>query len=339
MSDRYTKLFTLPPKQYSQGAPFIVVAGALHKDNLTETVVAQLKFESISTQVIKAVSISICPYDIAGRTLANPINHQYLDLNAKRGQEFGAKTLIDLGNDIIRSYDLKIDEVIFEDNSIWTDENAIWEQLPEQQSPEQRFTDGEIAKQYYIEYGADAHLATQASDLWICACGGLNHGEENVCFKCGKEKDRVLKVDENVLRVKANGRLYLENKSAEDKAKKAKKIKIIAIPAAIVLCIVLILSISNNSKKETVHSLCERAVDKVISDKLDDSGLYSVLLNSSEDNLTFSSTRIMGDSFQCKGTAHYNYMDRLDVTAEFTCKGSIENGSVTVNIGDVDVKY
>lgn len=244
MSERYTKLFTLPARQYSQGAPFIVAAGALHKDNLTETIVAQIKFESISTQIIKAVSVSICPYDIAGRALENFVKHQYLDLSAKRGQEFGAQTLIDLKNDSIRSFDLKIDEVIFEDNSIWTDENATWEQLPEQYSPEERFTDGEIAKQYYIEYGADAQLATQANDLWICACGGLNHGQENVCFKCGKEKDRVLNVDENVLRVKANGRVYREKKVAEDKAKKAKKIKIIAIPAAIVLCIVLILSIA-----------------------------------------------------------------------------------------------
>lgn len=35
MSERYTKLFSLPPDLYAQGSPLIVSAGNLLKDNVT----------------------------------------------------------------------------------------------------------------------------------------------------------------------------------------------------------------------------------------------------------------------------------------------------------------
>ena len=113
----------------------------------------------------------------------------------------------------------------------------------------------------------------------------------------------------------------------------------IAIPVAIILCIVLFFSMSNSSKKEAVHSMCELAVDEAIADALNDNGLYSVMLNSHEDNLSFSSTRITGDSFQCKGTVHYNYMDIVDITADFICKGKIGSNSVNVSIDNIETKY
>ena len=48
MSERYTKLFSLPENQYVHGAPILIAAGALLRDNLSETMLAQLKFWNIS---------------------------------------------------------------------------------------------------------------------------------------------------------------------------------------------------------------------------------------------------------------------------------------------------
>ena len=45
MEERYTRLFSLPENLYSAGAPVMIAAGALLKDNQTGKVLAQLKAE------------------------------------------------------------------------------------------------------------------------------------------------------------------------------------------------------------------------------------------------------------------------------------------------------
>ena len=47
MSERYTKLFTLPARLYAEGSPVIIEAGALSKDNDTGRVFAQLRFRNM----------------------------------------------------------------------------------------------------------------------------------------------------------------------------------------------------------------------------------------------------------------------------------------------------
>ena len=48
MSERYSKLFSLPENLYAEGAPVIVSAGNLLKDNQTGKVLAQLKIKNIT---------------------------------------------------------------------------------------------------------------------------------------------------------------------------------------------------------------------------------------------------------------------------------------------------
>ena len=66
MSERYTRLFTLPGSLYAQGSPLIILAGALLKDNQTGRVLAQLKFKNVGTKSVKAVKVSVTPLDAAG---------------------------------------------------------------------------------------------------------------------------------------------------------------------------------------------------------------------------------------------------------------------------------
>lgn len=65
MSERYSKLFTLPPNLYSEGAPVVIAAGALLKDNETGKVLAQLKIQNISDKPIKAVTVKLAPGPIS----------------------------------------------------------------------------------------------------------------------------------------------------------------------------------------------------------------------------------------------------------------------------------
>ena len=92
MSDRYSKLFALSENLYSVGAPVVIAAGALQKDNQTGKVFAQLKIRNIQDKVIKAATVKITPFDTVGKPLGGTVDYQYLDLSAKRDTDFGQKT-------------------------------------------------------------------------------------------------------------------------------------------------------------------------------------------------------------------------------------------------------
>ena len=107
MSERYTKLFSLPKNLYIPGAPVLLAAGALLKDNQTETTLAQLKFRSISMKAIKAVIAVVDAFDVSGAALGGVTEYQYLDLTAERDAEFGQRQAIPLPNaNTRRRYDL-----------------------------------------------------------------------------------------------------------------------------------------------------------------------------------------------------------------------------------------
>ena len=95
MSERYTRLFALTSPLYAAGAPVMITAGALLKDNQTGKVLAQLKIQNISDKAIKGV---ISPDFADGHhwraALGEPVDFQYLDLNIARDVEFGQKAPI-----------------------------------------------------------------------------------------------------------------------------------------------------------------------------------------------------------------------------------------------------
>ena len=89
MSERYSRLFALPENLYISGSPVVIAAGALLKDNQTGKVIAQLKLRNIGDKTIKAATVSIMPFDTVGNPLGEPIQYQYLDLIARRDNDFG----------------------------------------------------------------------------------------------------------------------------------------------------------------------------------------------------------------------------------------------------------
>ena len=91
MGERYARLFSLPENLYAAGAPVVIAAGALLKDNQTGKVLAQLKIQNIGDKSVKAATVRIVPLDTVGKPLGETVNYQYLDLNAARDTDFGQK--------------------------------------------------------------------------------------------------------------------------------------------------------------------------------------------------------------------------------------------------------
>ncbi len=275
MSERYTKLFSLPPDLYAQGSPLVVSAGNLLKDNQTGQVLVQLKIKNISPKTVKAATVAIHPSDIAGRSLAASTAFEYLDFSAPLGAEFGQKVPIPLPNPSTRGFTVAVQEVVFEDNSAYEGTDVPWESLPAATPLTRTLGDAELVKQYQLRFGGPCQVAPQEhKDLWRCACGAWNR--EDPCCACRKSRDGLFGLDLKSLTADKDARLAkekadreakeaaekaeaerraaeekaaAERRAAEEKAaaearaKKIKKLLAILIPAA-VFCVAAILLIT-----------------------------------------------------------------------------------------------
>ena len=138
MSERYSKVFSLPENLYAEGAPVIIAAGALLKDNQTGRVVAQLKLRNISPKTIKAATVCLFPMNTAGQPLGDAVRYEYLDLSSTRDTDFGSKSAIPMPDKTTRSFGIRVAEVIFADNSAWSNSDVIWEPLKKPEALDSR---------------------------------------------------------------------------------------------------------------------------------------------------------------------------------------------------------
>lgn len=246
---RYSNLFRLPDKLYTQGSPILIAAGALLKDNQTGNILAQIKFCSLSNKGIKAVKVRIRAFDVVGAEIQGISEYQYLDLSAPRNAEFGQKTAIPLPNPITRSFSVACTSVIFSDNSAWeAEENAVWEPLPKQQNLENLI--GNLAQQYRRDTSIQSHLEPlEYSDLWICSCGTLNKRGESQCCSCGVSRNTIFSALDTEALVQGQSRFNKEKADLQKLREEQSKKKIVQIKkfvaigslcaAIIVICIIL----------------------------------------------------------------------------------------------------
>lgn len=242
MSERYTRLFALEENLYSEGAPVVISAGALLKDNQTGAVLAQLKIKNIGDKRVKAAAMRIACFDTLGKPLEGVVEKEYLDLDAGRGAEFGQKALISLPDPSARSFSVTVTWVAFSDNTVWNASGETLFALPEPDSLSEVLGDEELVKQYRLKYGAGTKsFPRKYKDLWFCACGALNRVEEKACHICGNRLANLLPFDAEALKAEKDTRLQKEaderrkaeeeaKAAAAEKAKKSKKAAMIVIP-------------------------------------------------------------------------------------------------------------
>lgn len=265
MEERFIKLYSLEKNLYAENSPVILAAGQLSKDTVANKVLIQLKFKNITDKTIKALRIAINTFDTVGDSLGEASKYEYLDLTAGRDAEFGQKTPIYLKNHATRSFSIDINEVIFDDNSIWTPE-AEWKTLPEPEYLIDSFdNDKELLKQFRIRFGAkcETELA-EDRDIWICPCGAVNKTDEEKCHKCQLELEALKTLDLEELNTQKEERLEQERITREKnlalaKAQARKTAKIAAIVTPIVIIIIIAISAisSYNEKLERYNSTIE----------------------------------------------------------------------------------
>ena len=250
MAERYTRLYTLPENLYAEGAPLVIAAGALLKDNQTGKVLAQLKYRSISSRPIRAIKVLITGYDMAKTEVCRE-EHQYLDLEIGRDEYWGSKEAVYLPDRSVRSYSAAVLAVYYADGGSYSSDSERWEPLQEQAGLDTKLWDKELVKQYRIDTTPkSAYVPMRQKDLWLCACGEINRDGER-CHVCAQELDTLIAgLDVDLLREEKTERLRREEEHAlavdavrDAHAKKAKKIAIIAAPIAVIAAAAIVFSV------------------------------------------------------------------------------------------------
>lgn len=233
---------------YVEGCHVIMPYGILYKINETDELVIQLKFKNIGDKTVKAIKVAIDTFDTAGNATDENITHQYLDLAISTNQEYSDRKGLFLTNHTVRSFNVRIVEVVFADGEVWCG-NEVPEVLTKQKLQEK--LSGELVLQYKRGLGATATYAPfEYKDIWCCTCGNYNHINNSSCLRCKREKDKQFYFfDEDVLiekkRLLDEETAKLEAKRQEEKQamiEKTKKIAKIVVPIffSIVVLIVLI---------------------------------------------------------------------------------------------------
>lgn len=124
MSERYTRLFSLPQNLGLEDCPVVISAGALLMDNVTGNVLAQLKLRNLSHQAVKAVKIKIHAYDAAKTELNGVEAFSYQDLNIPLDGEFGSQTPIPLPDAATHSFTVDILSVTLADGTVYSPTEA-----------------------------------------------------------------------------------------------------------------------------------------------------------------------------------------------------------------------
>lgn len=225
--DRYNRPFLLPEHLHCDGLPFEIEAGALLVDTTTDNVIAQLKMVSYEDKRVKAVKVTVQPEDTRGEVLGDEVTHQYLDLDAKRGESFGQKTPVPMPDRGTRSFSIRNVELIYSDNSVASSDAKEWHQLPKQEPLRATIADDELIRQYQIEYGDNClyHLQ-ELPGLWRCVCGTTNRGDEETCHSCGQRHETLRAIDPETIEKHKEDRLEsirLEHEAQAERERKAKE--------------------------------------------------------------------------------------------------------------------
>lgn len=214
MSERYARLFALPENLYQPGSPVMILAGALLKDNQTGGILALMKFKNVGTKPIRGLKVRFFPQDLTGIDLDQPLEHQYLDLNAARDGEFGQKEPVAFPNAITRAFRVEVYQVVFADGTLWNQEQNQWAPMPPLQPLETALGDKELCKEYQILYGANCRVMPQEDKgLWRCTCGAWNMESEANCHACGKNLDQLKVLDMEQLKASRDTRLAREQQA------------------------------------------------------------------------------------------------------------------------------
>ena len=254
---RYERINACNRSIYMHASRVIVCAQAILKDNKTGGLIAQVKYQNISSNLISALFVDVFCYDVTGKLVEEIVDFQYLDLCVKRDEFFGSQIPIKLSNLTTRKIEINVKQVIYQNTEKWMCEGEDTIAIP---NLEVLSSDVEIMNQAKIEFGSKAKYQYQdVDDLWLCTCGAVNHDSETRCHLCNVLKIKLeqtpvatieAKMKERIAELNAAKRLAEEKQRAEElvKREKIEKSLRVILPIFLIFVIMVIAVVTKPSR-------------------------------------------------------------------------------------------
>lgn len=239
MAERYIQRFRLTPRQYTAAAPVVLAAGALLEDTQIPRLVAQLKFKSISPELLTALRVRVECLDETG-AVQNTVEFCYSGLQVRRGNTFGAYTAIPFPLSDSTRCTVSLLSAAFSGGRTWeAPQGAKAVLLPAFTPLEEAVTDPAQRAQAQGRISQCRYAYREVEDLWYCPCGGVNRSSETSCHRCGgsrslaaryadparleAEARQVREEEAKQAQLREAARLEAEQKKAAQQAAKAEK--------------------------------------------------------------------------------------------------------------------
>lgn len=238
MAERYQIISHSENRLYQDDCPVICNAYNILKDNLTDTLLLQAKFENLSKKTIKEINFAINGYDISGNLLVENYECEYVAQNIGYRATFGDDIPITLDNNKIRKIDIKIINILFDNNDLWTSPNiSKMLNLPEQKNIEEYLCSDELISEYNIltpKVSSKRKFPIFNESYWLCTCGEINLNDDNRCSKCLIEKNFLKEITNKdyIVESTEKRRIELEQQAkvkTEQRTKTTKKFLIFSI--------------------------------------------------------------------------------------------------------------
>lgn len=181
---KFEAIFESTEGKLQANVPVLIEKTSLIKNTADDSIFARCTFRSLTDKPIKALLLDIVATDAWGNAAEGVEGFQLLDLKTKREAEFGQTTPIPIPNKNVRSIDVVIKKILYEDRSM-EDCAEAYTTVPMQTSLLAALGMKEAVENYAKKTTKAAKFVpTVGQQVWRCTCGATNTVGEDICYSC-----------------------------------------------------------------------------------------------------------------------------------------------------------
>lgn len=181
---KFEAIFESTEGKLQSNVPVLIEKTSLIKNTADDSIFARCTFRSLTDKPIKALLLDVVATDAWGNAAEGVEGFQLLDLKTKREAEFGQTTPIPIPNKNVRSIDVVIKKILYEDRSM-EDCDGSYTTVPMQTSLLTALGMKEAVEKYAEKTTKVAKFVPAVGQqVWRCTCGATNAVGEDICYSC-----------------------------------------------------------------------------------------------------------------------------------------------------------
>lgn len=181
---KFEAIFESTECKLQKNVPVLIEKTKLIKNTADDSIFARCTFRSLTDKPIKALLLDVVATDVWENAAEGVEGFQLLDLKTKREAEFGQTTPIPIPNKNVRSIDVVIKKILYEDRSM-EDCETSYTTVPMQTSLLTVLGMKEAVENYAKKTTNVAKFVpVVGQQVWRCTCGATNAVGEDICYRC-----------------------------------------------------------------------------------------------------------------------------------------------------------